>query len=93
MLWLYAAVTLAADAGHPAPKPFADRAAQVKPGDTRARVRALIGEPTEGSGTDSWHYRDPPNRPDGPYHWWRFTFVKEKVSKVEHGGVACVTRE
>lgn len=92
MLWLCAAVLLTADPAPP-PKPFAERAARVKVGTPKKRVRALLGEPLDPAASDAWSYHDPPNRPDGPYHWYRFTFVNGKVTKVEDGGVACVLKE
>jgi hypothetical protein len=71
---------------------FAEKAKQVKVGVTQAKVRSLLGAP-EKPDEKVWHYKDPPNRPDGPYTWYRFTFEKGKVSKVESGGVACVLNE
>jgi hypothetical protein len=94
VLWLCAAVLLSADGGSaPAPAPFAARAAKVKKGMTQDRVRALLGKPHLSSGSTVWTYHDPPNRPDGPYHWYTFTFENAKVVKVEDGGVACVINE
>jgi len=75
------------------PPSFASRAAQVKPGVTQARVRALLGEPEKPNEKTVWSYKDPPNQPDGPYTWYRITFAKGKVTKVESGGVACIIRE
>jgi outer membrane protein assembly factor BamE (lipoprotein component of BamABCDE complex) len=67
---------------------FAEQAAKVKVGTTQQRVRELLGKP-RSQDEKSWHYRNPPNRPDGPYHWYTFTFENGKVVKVEDGGVAC----
>ncbi len=92
MLWLSVAVMLCVDGGSPLPS-FAQRARQVKVGTTQQRVRALLGEPLDGAATSTWTYNDPPNRPDGPYHWYRFTFAKGKVASMEDGGVACILRE
>lgn len=75
------------------PPSFASRAALVKPGVTQARVRALLGEPERPGEKTVWSYKDPPNRPHGPYTWYRITFAKGKVTQVESGGVACVISE
>jgi len=72
---------------------FADKAAQVKPGVALSRVRELLGEPERSADTAVWSYKDPPNQTDGPYTWYRITFAKGKVSKVETGGVVCVYRK
>lgn len=71
---------------------FADKAKQVRVGTAQSKVRSLLGAP-EKPDDKVWHYKDPPNRPDGPYTWYRITFEKGKVTKVESGGVACVLNE
>ena len=75
------------------PASFADKAKQVKPGITQAKVRALLGEPRKPEEKAVWTYHDPPNQPDGPYIWYRIIFEKGKVTKVESGGVGCVLNE
>ena len=92
MLWLYATLLMTAEPAAKV-KPFAERAALVKVGTSKEPVRALLGAPLEGKDEASWVYHDPPDRPDGPYHWYRYTFAKGRVTKVEDGGVACVLRE
>jgi hypothetical protein len=65
---------------------------RVRIGASRQRVRRLLGEP-RGRDATSWTYRNPPDRPDGPYRWYTFTFARGRVSKIEDGGVACVLRQ
>ena len=71
---------------------FARDGRRIRVGTTRKRVRRLLGEPDDTS-DGVWTYHNPPNRPDGPFDVFRFTFVKDKVSKVEEAGVGCVYRE
>ena len=79
------------------PQPFFELARQVKVGMPRARVRALLGEPHEpreqSADAKQWTYRDPPHRPDGPYHQYTFTFENGKVARVDEAGVGCVYRQ
>ena len=84
-------------AGDPAPLRhdtalFASHARSIQVGDSRKRVRRLLGQPDDASG-GTWSYRNPPYRPDGPYQTFDFTFVAGKVTKIDEGGVGCVYRE
>ncbi len=65
---------------------------RVRIGASQKRVRHLLGEP-RGRDATSWTYRNPPDRSDGPYRWYTFSFAGGRVSKIEQGGVACVLRQ
>jgi hypothetical protein len=71
---------------------FDRRARKIKVGASKEEVRGQLGAPRKGS-AQTWTYHNPPDRPDGPYHWYTFTFSGDRVSKIEDGGVACVMRK
>ena len=78
----------------PAGEPFSARVSKIKVGASRARVLELLGPPEEQHrDAKQWTYRDPPHRPDGPYHSYTFTFEREKVTRIDQSGVGCVINE
>jgi outer membrane protein assembly factor BamE (lipoprotein component of BamABCDE complex) len=78
----------------PTREPFSARVSKVKVGTSRARVLELLGPPEEQPrDAKQWTYRDPPHRPDGPYHSYTFTFEAGKVTRVDESGVGCVLNE
>lgn len=73
-------------------KVFSERVAKIKVGNTQARVLELLGPP-KNPAAKSWTYRNPPNRPDGPYHVHTFTFDKGAVIRIDESSVGCVINE
>jgi len=71
---------------------FTRNAHSIHIGDSRKHVRNLLGDPDEKD-SNTWSYRNPPNRPDGPYQTFEFTFVANKVTKIREGSIGCVYRE
>jgi hypothetical protein len=71
---------------------FEHAAREIKVGASRRQVRQILGAPDKRNAR-TWTYRSPPDRPDGPFHWFTFTFSRGKVSKIEDGSVGCVLYE
>lgn len=73
---------------------FIERVAKIKVGTSEARILELLGAPVARSvASKKWTYRNPPNRPDGPFHVYTFTFAQGVVTAIEESSVGCVLRE
>ena len=85
---------LSAGPGVLAESVFTERVAQIRVGTSEASVIELLGQPQSRSAdAKKWTYRNPPNRPDGPFHVYSFTFAKSVVTAIEESSVGCVLRE